>query len=152
MTRNEYLSIVDESLGRALAEAGYFKVENYDDQYRESIHFESDFVGVRLERYHYEIYATVYRTGDRENQVNLFNLLEFLNVDFERFIYSSDPVNEHGGIDKYARKQLLNIAKAVHENQSRIRDFFKDERYASNIADVRQFMINNYPQLFVRNE
>jgi hypothetical protein len=108
--------------------------------------YRSDNLEVRLERYRNDIYAYVSKF-DGNNEVSLFNLVEFLSgVRKPTFQSFSDSNN----FEEHYRLQFENISMLLQKYLTQINNFFDEANYSKNLNDLRNYMISTYPNLFMK--
>jgi hypothetical protein len=145
----ELSEIVSDSFKPLTEKYGLYQRSEILDGPTYSIEYVFNNFIVRLEKYRVEIYATLYKEDNPDEQIDLFNLLAYLTRP-----QSNAPVGEYfhneTNNEERFRKQLTHIAMVIDQYFAEIDGFFRFGGYASKVADVREFVINKYPWLFKR--
>lgn len=105
-----------------------------------------DFV-IKLEKYFREFYASLYKVNRPDEEINLFNLLEYLRQD-DTGIFKSEYFHKEKDIKQCYIKQLNYISSVIYENYTLIDDFFADTNYEIKIAEFEQYWKNKHPGLY----
>lgn len=135
-----------------LVEKYGFKKENEQtDEQSYSIEYCSNIFVIKLEKYRREFYATLYKTGNKNNEINLFNLLSYLNQ-ASLNVSEAEYFRNEKDIEESYRKQLNHISTTIYKNFDGINNFFSSGDYESKVAEIRKFMLNKYPELFKKIE
>lgn len=114
-----------------------------------SIEYNSDIVGIKLEKYRREFYVTLYKLNRPDREINLFNLLDYVNQTKSKAL-ESNYFRDEKNIEAYYRKQLNYISEAIYDNYNVIKDFFSSNNYESKVADLEMYIIKKHPELFRR--
>jgi hypothetical protein len=104
-----------------------------------------DFV-IKIEKYFREFYVSLYKLDDLDNEMNLFNLLEYLKQGVTD-TPKSEYFRKEKDIEESYRKQLKYISSVIYDNYSVINDFFEDN-YKSKITDFEEYWKNRHPELY----
>lgn len=133
---------------RVIAEKNGFRQQNeVNNGSAYSVEYASkDFV-VRLEQYRTELYATLYKTGNPEKQINLFNLLAFM-AHPQMVAHASEYFYDEANVEERFRKQVDHITTAIDKHIDEIHAFFVADDYSSKVARIEDFMVKKYPELF----
>jgi hypothetical protein len=135
---------------KALAEKyGFNQETEINDGQTYSVEYGSDSFVIKLEKYRHEFYASLYKTGTSDMEVNLNNLLAYLHLDSSIvpvFEYCRDETD----LEECYRKQLIHISTAIYNNYAILNEFFCTGTYALKVEAVRAFMLRKYPALFKR--
>lgn len=102
---------------------------------------------IKIETYFKEIYITLFNERYRKDEINLFNLLEFLNQKNEIYPTSNYFHNEKD-IDICIKKQLLFLSQILIESFIQITEFFNDSKYLNNINKFYNYHRNKYSDLY----
>lgn len=105
----------------------------------------ADFV-IKIEKYFREFYATLYKTNKPDDEINLFNLLEYLKQDNET--PKSDYFRQEKDIEECYRKQLNHISSVIYENYALLNNFFSSDDYELKFADFEMYWRNKHPELY----
>jgi hypothetical protein len=119
-----------------------------DDNQNYTIEYSSEVFVIKLENYFKEFYVSVYKIENSQNEINLFNLLEYLLNDNNA--PKSNYYHEEKNMNECYRKQLKHISTIIYNNYELIDSFFKSKNYETNIANLEKYMLNKYPSLFKR--
>jgi hypothetical protein len=125
----------------------FIKQYELDDGQSYIVEFSTDLFVVKIEKYRKEFYVTLYKIGYSDEEINLFNLIQYLNKDASKD-YKPKYFSKESNADECYRKQLQYISNQIYENYSEIRKFFSSENYEFKFNDVKRFMIEKYPDLF----
>jgi hypothetical protein len=129
-----------------------FKIkEEINDGRYYMIEYSSKNFVIKIEKYFREFYLTLYKNDFLKQEINIFNLLDYLNRDFLPFEYFYEEFSDKNELEKYYIKQFNYLSKVVVDNFTTISNFFRSKDYELKIADLEKFMINKYPELFKRN-
>jgi hypothetical protein len=131
---------------------GFSKENELNDGQSYSVEYSSNIFVIKFEKYRREFYATLYKTGHSDDEINLFNLLRYLNRDFTEFEYFYGELHGENELEEYYRKQFNHISNTIYENFVVINDFFSSGNYESKFTDIRKFMLKKYPELFRQKE
>jgi hypothetical protein len=120
--------------------------ESYNNRFF-LIEFKSDKIIIKLEQYFRGIYVTLYRIDKPDFEINLYNLLDYLNQ--SNFDEKEDRYfeNEKDLIVAF-RKQLEYIASLLYKNYYLINDFFISGNYLSNFAEFDKYWRNKHPEFY----
>lgn len=139
--------IISSSFGSLAEKHGLHQQKEVNDAQSYSLEYSSKYFTLKLEKYRDEFYATLYKQGNSDKEIGLFNLLAYLAgplLDCPAAEYFHNESN----IEERYRKQLIHIATALDQHFTAISDFLEAEDYASKAAKVNEFMVNKYPELF----
>lgn len=147
-----FLKSADESLSKLIRKYHFIKRKSVNDNESYYIEYSSNSFGIKLEKYHREVYATLYRLDYPKKEINLFNLLNFLNQNRDSNYITSNYFDKEKDINKCYKMQLKNLSMIIYENFDLLNDFFNSENYLSNFENVEKFMINKYPAFFKKSD
>lgn len=102
----------------------------------------NDFV-IKIEKYFREFYVSLYKIDKPDNEVNLFNLLEYLKQADSK-APRSEYFRKEKDIEECYRKQLSHISSVVYENYDLIKDFFSSDNY----PEFEKYWKNKHPELY----
>ena len=102
---------------------------------------------IKIEKYFREFYARLYEINDLNNEINLFNLLEYLNQGSIN-VFKSEYFRNEKNLEECYRKQLEHISSAAYTNFFLINDFFSQDKYKLKIADFEKYWKNKHPELY----
>lgn len=124
--------------------------DEFNDGQSYYIEYSSKTFVIKIEKYFLEFYATLYKLDDPKKEINLFNLLDYLNRD-SGSKPTSESFHKEKDIEECYKKQLNQISTLIYDNYTAINGFFNSEDYESKTTDLRNYIINKYPELFKRN-
>jgi len=104
-----------------------------------------DFV-IKIEKYFREFYVSLYKLEDLDNEINLFNLLEYLKQGTSD-VPKSEYFRKEKDVEECYRKQLKYISSVIYNNYAVIKEFF-DEKYKSRMTDFEKYWKNQHPELY----
>jgi hypothetical protein len=145
-----FLKYVYDCFAELVKKYGFSKENELNDGQSYSIEYRSNTFVIKLEKYRREFYATLYKTGNPDSEVNLFNLLHYLNQDSSN-VPKSDYFVGEDDIEECYRKQLNHISATVYDNFTVINEFFSNRNFDSKFADIKKFILNKYPELFKKS-
>ncbi|HET9058204.1 MAG TPA: hypothetical protein VFN30_15270 [Chitinophagaceae bacterium] len=145
-----FVKYIYEYFEKLIERFGLKKQNEQGDGQSYSVEYSSDIFVVRLEKYRREFYATLYKIGHSDDEINLFNLLQYLNKDATPKAPEAKYFPEESNIDECYRKQLRYITDVVCENFTELNDFFREGNYESKVKDIKRFMMEKYPELYKR--
>jgi hypothetical protein len=144
---NSFEKYVNKYFGLIIKKYGFSVNNRSNESQSYFIEYDSYSFTLKIEKYHREFYIILYSKSYPEYEINLFNLLRYLNRDnSEKILPNYFPTETD--IDECLRKQLEYLSGVVCENYEKISDFFKDGNYESNFLRLKKFMIEKYPKLF----
>jgi hypothetical protein len=107
------------------------------------IEYVSKYFIVKIEKYFREFYVTLYKIDDKDNEVNLFNLLGYL----KQSNLKSDYFRKEKDIEECYRKQLNYIFSILNDNYDLINDFFSNN-YVIQIDKFEKYWQKKHPDLY----
>ena len=144
--QHEVNVIIEESFSRLITELG-FRKENTVDTNCDSAKFISEHFGIKVEKYRREFYVTLFKLESPNQEINMFNLLNYLNLNSNLVLESNYFADEANVMNSY-RKQLEYISSTLYRNFQTIKEFFGREDFSSEHDRVNEFMRAKYPNLF----
>jgi len=105
-----------------------------------------DFV-IKIEKYFLELYISLYKVNKPDDEINLFNLLEYLKQN-DPIIPKSEYFRKEKDIEECYRKQLDYISSVLYENYDLINDFFGDDRYELMITEFEKYWKKKHPEFY----
>lgn len=111
------------------------------------IEYSSETIVIKLEKYRREFYVTLYKLNNPDKEINLFNLLDYVNQTKSNAPKAEYFRNEKD-IEECYKKQLNYISNLIYDNYDAINDFFTIDNYESKVADLEKFIMKKYPDLF----
>jgi hypothetical protein len=130
---------------------GFIKERENNEEQSYSVDFRSSSFIIRIEKYRKEFYLLLFKPGYEEHEINLFNLIHYMNKDNTK-VPTSNYFSEIKDTRECFRKQLEHIATILNENIIFVRHFFETKDYRSQLANINEFMQKKYPELFKRNK
>ena len=115
------------------------------------IEYTSNNFVIKIEKYFREFYASFYEINKPDNEINLFNLLEYLKQDDSK-TPKSEYFREEKDINECYRKQLSYISSVIHENYDLINAFFNKDNYEVNIARFEEYWKGKHPEFYRRSK
>lgn len=106
----------------------------------------TDFV-IKIEKYFREFYVTLYKVNDESNEINLFNLLEFvkqkdLNISKSKYF----PTGKN--LEECYKVQLKYMSTVIYDHYDIIIDFFCNGNYKSRLAEFNKYWQDKHPELY----
>lgn len=114
------------------------------------IEYSSKHFVIKIEKYFREFYVTIYKVNKANNEINLFNLLEYLRQD-DLKVPKSNYFRKEKNIEECYRKQLNHISSVIYENYSLINNFFGSVNYEAMVVDFEIYWKNRHPELYKRS-
>lgn len=142
------LNYIDDYFIVLFKKFGFFVRNEINDDQTLSVEFCTKTFVVKLEKYRQEFYATLYKIGFPEHEINLFNLIQYLNQDSNNVLESNYFVNEKNLGERY-KKQLKHIVSTIFDYFLQIDEFFKHDNFCLELEKLNKFMQDKYPELFV---
>jgi hypothetical protein len=112
---------------------------NEDQSYL--IEFSSTDYTIKIEKYFREFYLTLYRNDDSENEISMFNLIEFLHQDD----LNTPKFKSFGGardMEECFIKQFEHLSTVFFNYHSEINGFFSNANYKSNIEYLKLYCMS----------
>lgn len=141
-----FIKYVYVYFSKPLEKYKFIKENEFTEGDSYSVEYKSDSFVIKIIKYRREFYLTLYKSENPKNEINLFNLLQYLNKTTE--IPKSNYFTDENEIDESYRKQLNYLSTCLYENFEEINVFFSNKSYESKVVDLENFMINKYPNLF----
>jgi len=111
------------------------------------IEFSSGNFVVKIEKYFREFYTTLYKINNPDNEINLFNLLEYLKQG-SKAVPKSEYFRKEKDIEECYRKQLVHVSSVIYDNYSLIIDFFNQNSYENNLKKFEKYWKNKHPEFY----
>jgi hypothetical protein len=150
MMEHKFQQYLYDSFSKLVEKHELIKSTEINEEGAYSIKYRSDAFVINLEKYYREFYVTLYKTDNPDEGVNLFNLLDFLNI-ISLNAPKSRFFEEEKDLDECYKKQFNYIADTIDENFAALNVFFKSENYELKMAEIERFMLNKYPKTFKRD-
>lgn len=145
-----FRELAKEYLGNDLIESyGFRELKKIEDDLSEFAEYSSEHFVVKLVTYRREIYVTLYKAGNPDEEINLFNLLNYLNQKNSTTV-ESEYFPSETNLEECYRKQLKHIAYTVESHFKEIYDFFTCENIELEYSALEKYMLMTYPNLFSR--
>ena len=122
------------------------KVELNDGQSYMIEYSSGDFI-IKIEKYFREFYATIYKKSNTDDEINLFNLLEYLKQGSAQ-IPQSEYFRKEKDIEECYRKQLSHISSAIYDNYNLINGFFGEDNYELRVLEFEKYWKNKHPEFY----
>lgn len=126
---------------------GLTKSNEVDENDNWLIEYKATSFYIKLEKYRREIYTTLFRHDDPEGEINLFNLLQFLNQNEAKKI-ESNFFEDETDLEECFKKQLSHISTTISTHFHSIETFFNSEDFTTKKIELNNFMKQQYPELF----
>jgi hypothetical protein len=104
-----FIKYIDIYFKKLIDEFDFSLKEQFNDGQSYFIEYSSMIFVIKIEKYFREFYATMYRLDDPKNEINLFNLLDYLNISNEN-ISSHQSFLKEKNIEECYKKQLHEIS------------------------------------------
>lgn len=111
------------------------------------VEYSSRIFVIRIEKYFREFYATLYKINKPDNEINLFNLLEYLKQN-DAQIPQSEYFRKEKDIEECYRKQLAHISSVIYDNYDLIKDFFCENNYELRVTEFERYWKNKHPEFY----
>lgn len=111
------------------------------------IEYSSKSFVIKIEKYFREFYATLYKIDKLDNEINLFNLLEYLKQD-DAQVPQSDYFRKEKDIEECYKKQLAHISSVIYNNYDLIDDFFGEDNYELGVVEFEKFWKSKHPEFY----
>ncbi len=105
-----------------------------------------DFV-IKIENYFREFNTSLYKINRPDDEINLFNLFEYL-IQGDDNIPKSEYFRKEKDIQECYRKQLNHTSSVIYENYGLISDFFSDNNYELKMIEFKMYWSNKYPKFY----
>jgi len=112
-----------------------------------SVDFCAKTFAVKLEKYRREFYATLYRVDRPDYEINLYNIIQYLNQSSSNVPEPNYFVDEDD-IEECYRKQIKHIASNISDYFPQLDEFFNHEKYDSELEKLNRFLQEQDPELF----
>ena len=143
----EYIKICSKSI----LEGGHFYLKKeVDIGQTYFIVYRSKNFDLKIEKYFKEFQVTLYRVDDFQNEISLYNLLNFLNININNFPKSKIFQREQDSEKNY-KQQLNEIFIMLFENYIIIDNFFNCTDFELKLIELKKFIISKNPELFKRS-
>lgn len=146
----EFLKYIHDCFAKLIEGHEFSKENEVNDGQSYSVEYHSNIFGIKLEKYRREFYATLYKTGNPDSEVNLFNLLHYLNKGSSN-VPEAEYFRDENDIKECYRKQLKHISTTIYKNFSAINEFFVNRNLDSELVNIQKFILNRYPDLFKKS-
>ncbi|GAA4314533.1 hypothetical protein [Compostibacter hankyongensis] len=111
------------------------------------VEYSSDNFVIKIEKYFREFYTSIYKINKPDDEINLFNLLEYLKWDDAKADKSAYFRNEKD-LEECYKKQLKHISSIIYENYNLINDFFSSDEYELKMAEFEWYWKNKHPEFY----
>ncbi|MGK6353524.1 hypothetical protein [Parapedobacter sp. DT-150] len=111
------------------------------------IEYGSNIFVIKIEKYFREFYISLYKVNRPDEEVNLFNLLEYLKQG-DSDIPKSEYFPKEKDIQESYIQQLNHISSVIYENYDLINGFFIDNNYELRMAGFENYWKNKHPEFY----
>jgi|GEM_PF-1786364 len=108
---------------------------------------ESKYFVIEIEKYFREFYASLYKPGQSDNAINLFNLLGYLRRN-DKSVPTSNYFHEEKDLEESYRKQLIYISSTIYENYDLISSFFNEGDLKLKFAGFDKYWKKRHPEFY----
>lgn len=142
----DFIEYIYEVFKKMIEEYHFQKKTEMNEGQSYKIEYSSDIFVIKVEKYFREFYATLYKVN-KDNEINLFNLLEYLNRDNTE-VPKSEYFRKEKNIEECYRKQISHISSVIYDNYDKIDKFFRGENYDLKMAEFEKYWKNKYPEFY----
>lgn len=144
-----YIKYIHEFFSKLMELYGFILKKELNEEQSYMIEYSSVNFVIKVEKYFREFYTTLYKLNKPDNEINLFNLLEYLKQD-ELQVPKSEYFHNEKDIEKCYKKQLNHISGVVYENYNLINDFFNgnDYDYELKMSEFEKYWKNKHPEFY----
>ena len=139
----EVIEYIDNSFKWLFEMHNFKSVEKINEGQSFLIELGSKEFVIALESYRREIYCTLSKKNDPELKINLFNLLDYFTKD-------NSNIARTNYFNQSYKKQIEYLSDVIYDNFTDISNFFNQDKLENRFAEIREFIINKYPDLFKR--
>lgn len=129
---------------------GFILKKELNEEQSYMIEYSSVNFAIKVEKYFREFYATLYKLNKPDNEINLFNLLEYLKQG-DAQVPKSEYFRNEKDIEECYRKQLDHISGVVYENYNLINDFFSGNDYELKMSEFEKYWKNKHPEFYKKD-
>jgi hypothetical protein len=115
---------------------GYYSIEYYSPD-----------MTLKIESYRRELYLTLYKNSIPNLEIEIFNLLNYLYRNSENF-FQAEFFRHEKNIEESYRKQIEYSSRVLALNFDTIVNFFRDQNYEKEAANLREYLLKKNPDLF----
>jgi hypothetical protein len=123
------------------------KVKEIENEQIYVVEFKTQNIIIKIQKYFLELYVSLFRVDDPNNEVSLFNLLEYLKQGSSD-IPKPNYFKEEKDVNVSYRKQLDYICATISANFEAIKVFFNSDKFEKEMNAIREFVIKQNPNLF----
>jgi hypothetical protein len=109
--------------------------------------FDSKIFNIKIEKYRNEFYTTLCKINYPNDEINLYNLLDYIFKTDNNDRVFSNYFDEFTDFESY-KLQIKYISDLIYDNFNAINNFFNNEDYMFKYEDLRKFIIMKYPDIF----
>lgn len=144
-----FVKYIYEFFKRLIEIYGFHKRKELNEGQSYMIEFSSSNFVIRIEKYFREFYASLYKEGEQDYQINLFNLLEYLVQDDEKVPKSNYFRNENEN-DICYKKQIDHISSVLYKHYRLIDNFFNENNYELKVKEFERYWKGKHPEFYNR--
>jgi hypothetical protein len=130
---------------------GFSRGSQNNDETAFWVQYVSPVFGVTIEEYHRTFTVTLHKISFPESEIDLFNLVRYLKVPFERLDYVFD-ISDKKELEEYYIRQFAYLSDSLIANIDKITAFFEERDFEQQFRNVRDFVIRTYPNIFGSDE
>lgn len=145
--KEEVLIYIDNCFESIVEGYNFKKVIKINDERDFLMEFHSKGFNIILESYRRELYCNLSKENDSELKIQIFNLLEYLNINSDN-IPNANYFKDERNIELCYKKQIKYLSDIIYDNYAIIYNFFNQDKLEVRFNEIRVFMINKYPHLF----
>jgi hypothetical protein len=145
-TETELSTYVNDCFSNLVKRFGLNKTDEIYSEHEYLIEYSSKFFKIKIEKYHRTFDAALYKIGNNEAGIDLFNLLGYLHKN-EANIPESNYFENETDLIVCFKKQITHITTLLSENFETINEFFSFGDYNSKRKDLKNFLIEKYPEM-----
>ncbi|WP_257667162.1 hypothetical protein [Parapedobacter tibetensis] len=142
-----FIKYIYEFFKRLVELYGFQKKKDLNEGQSYMIEYSSNNFVIKIEKYFREFYTSLYKTNRPDDEINLFNLLEYLKQG-DANIPKSEYFRKEKDIQECFRKQLSHTSSVIYENYDLINDFFSGNNYELKMAEFEKYWKNKHPEFY----
>lgn len=147
--QEDIVKYIDDCFENLLGKFGFIKQNEVNEDRTFFVEFSAKTFAVKLEKYRREFYATLYKKDRPDDEINLYNILQYLNQNSSNVPESNYFVDEDD-IEECYRKQIRHLASDISDYFPQLDEFFNHEEYDSEIENLDKYLQEKDPELFGR--
>ncbi len=138
---------INDCFQNLVEEFGFVKQNEVNEDQTYFVVFSTRTFAVKVVKYWRELYAWLHRVDHPDDEIDLHNLLEYLNQDSSnvpKYNFFVDEVD----LQECYRKQIELIASTISDCFPQLDEFFNREEYDSELERISRFVVEGNPDLF----